>query len=148
MWWETNKSTYPQIKELVINLDNGPNAASGRTQFIRRMTEFADKTGLRIRLVYYPPYHSKYNSIERCWGILEEHWNGEILDSIDKAINWARTMTWKGIKPVVHLFLNHLPQAFTPLAAGQFPDFILKPFNAFGMNPDFGLSTHLKICES
>ena len=104
MWWETNKSTYPQIKELVINLDNGPNAASGRTQFIRRMTEFADKTGLRIRLVYYPPYHSKYNSIERCWGILEEHWNGEILDSIDKAINWARTMTWKGIKPVVYLW--------------------------------------------
>ena len=67
------------------------------------MTEFADKTGLQIHLVYYPPYHSKYNPIERCWGRLEEHWNGELLDSVDKAINWAGTMTWKGIKPVVHL---------------------------------------------
>jgi len=83
--------------------DNGPNSASGRTQFIRRMTEFSDATGLQIRLVCYPPYHSKYNPIERCWGILEEHWNGEISDSVEKAVNWAGTMTWKGIKPVVHL---------------------------------------------
>ena len=103
MWWEKNRITYSHIKELVINLDNGPNSASGRTQFIRRMTEFSDKTGLQIRLVYYPPYHSKYNPIERCWGILEEHWNGEILNSVDKAINWAATMTWKGIKPIVYL---------------------------------------------
>ena len=103
MWWGKNSITYPLIKELVINLDNVPNSSSGRTQFIRRMTEFSDKTGLQIRLVYYPPYHSKYNPIERCWGILEEHWNGEILDSISKTVNWACTMTWKGIKPVVTL---------------------------------------------
>ncbi len=100
-WWRNNKND--NIKELVINLDNGPNSASGRTQFIRRMAEFSDATGLQIRLVYYPPYHSKYNSIERCWGILEEHWNGEILNSVEKAVKWAGTMTWKGIKPIVHL---------------------------------------------
>ena len=103
MWWEENRGAFSHIKELVINLDNGPNSASRRTRFIRRMTEFADKTGLRIRLVYYPPYHSKYNPIERCWGVLEEHWNGEILDSVSKAVNWAGTMTWKGIEPVVGL---------------------------------------------
>ena len=103
LWWESNKSDYTHIKELVLNLDNGPSLAGNRTQFIKRMTEFADKTGLRIRLVYYPPYHSKYNSIERCWGILEEHWNGEILNSIEKAVKWAKTMTWKGINPVVKL---------------------------------------------
>lgn len=102
-WWEQNKPDYGYIKELVINLDNGPGCASSRTQFIRRMTEFSDKTGLKIRLVYYPPYHSKYNPVERCWGILEEHWNGEILNSIDKAVEWIKTMTWKGIEPVVHL---------------------------------------------
>ncbi len=86
VWWRRNKNDYPNIKVLVINLDNGPDSASGRTQFIRRMTEFSDATGLQIRQVYYPPYHSKYNSIERCWGILEEHWNGEILDSVEKAV--------------------------------------------------------------
>jgi transposase len=102
-WWKTNESLYSHIMELVINLDNGPNNASGRTQFVRRMVEFSEKTGLRIRLLYYPPYHSKYNPVERCWGILEEHWNGEILDSISKTIEWAATMTWKGVKPVVKL---------------------------------------------
>ncbi|MEZ4529022.1 MAG: transposase [Desulfobacterales bacterium] len=104
MWWDRNKDIYRHIKELVINLDNGPNSSGGRTQFIRRMTEFADKTGLRIRLIYYPPYHSKYNPVERCWGILEEHWNGELPDSVEKTVNWAAAMTWKGVKPVVYLW--------------------------------------------
>jgi len=101
-WWVENLWGNPGIDELVINLDNGPNSAGKRTQFIKRMTEFSDRYQLKIRLVYYPPYHSKYNPIERCWSRLEEHWNGEILDSVDKAIEWAKTMTWKGVKPVVH----------------------------------------------
>ena len=60
-----------EIRELVINLDNGPALASNRTQFIKRITEFADRFGVEIHLVYYPPYHSKYNPVERVWGILE-----------------------------------------------------------------------------
>lgn len=102
-WWDSNKIIYGHMKELVVNTDSGPNTAGNRTQFIRRMIEFADKNGLIIRLAYYPPYHSKYDPIERCWGALEKHWNGEILDSVEKAIGWASTMTWKGIRPVVHL---------------------------------------------
>ncbi|WP_416209729.1 ISAzo13-like element transposase-related protein [Microcystis aeruginosa] len=41
--------------------------------------------------------------MERCWAVLENYWNGAILDSIDAALNWASNMTWKGIKPLVHL---------------------------------------------
>ena len=103
LWWNENKNNYAHIRQLIINLDNGPQLASNRTQFIRRIVEFSSKTGLDVRLVYYPPYHSKYNPIERCWGILETHWNGELLNSISKAVGWAGSMTWKGIKPVVHL---------------------------------------------
>lgn len=102
-WWDKNKDSYSHTKELVINLDNGPSVSSNRTQFIRRMVEFSSSSGLMIRLVYYPPYHSKYNPIERCWGTLERHWNGEILNSIEKAIKWASSMTWKGIKASVNL---------------------------------------------
>ncbi len=61
---------YSHIRELVINLDNGPELASNRTQFIKRITEFSDRYQLAIHLVYYPPYHSKYNPVERVWGIL------------------------------------------------------------------------------
>ena len=87
----------------MINLDNGPHVHSRRTWFIKRLVEFANETGLIIRLVYYPPYHSKYNPVERVWGILENHWNGAILDSVETALNWAEKMTWNGISPVVHL---------------------------------------------
>jgi Rhodopirellula transposase. len=103
LWWEENKSRLSHIEELDANLDNGPHVNSHRTQFIKRMIEFAHKTGLRIRLVYYPPYHSKYNPIERCWGILENHWNGTLLSSVSKTLEWAKTMTWKGSNPSVHL---------------------------------------------
>jgi len=51
--------------------------------------------------MYYPPYHSKYNPIERCWGILGQHWNGTLIDNITTALNWASKMTWKGLQPVV-----------------------------------------------
>jgi len=102
-WWEDNQSRHATLEERVIDLDGGPHVHSHRTQFIKRMVEFVDQTGLAVRLVYYPPYHSKYNPIERCWGVLETHWNGTLLNSVETAIKWASTMTWNGVKPVVHL---------------------------------------------
>jgi transposase len=57
---------------------------------------------VKIRLIYYPPYPSKYNPIERCWAALENYWNGTILDSVEAVIQWAANMTWKGIAPIVH----------------------------------------------
>lgn len=102
-WWETVKERFAHITTLVINLDNGPESHSRRTQFMQRLVEFAQRFHLTIRLAYYPPYHSKYNPIERCWGILEHHWNGALLDSVEAVIQYASTMTWKGKHPVVTL---------------------------------------------
>ena len=70
---------------------------------MRRIVHFAQLTGLTVRLAYYPPYHSKYNPIERCWGILENHWNGALLDSMEAVLQFATTMTWKGKRPIVEL---------------------------------------------
>ena len=105
-WWEDHRHKYPQINELVINLDNGPSVQSHRTQFLKRLVEFSQNSGLTIRLVYYPPYHSKYNPIEHCWGVLEKYWNGAILDSIEAATQWASNMAWNGIHPVVQSIDN------------------------------------------
>src|SRR5438876_1508009 len=102
-WWDAVRPRFPHITTLVINLDNGPENHSRRTQFMQRMVMLAQRTGLTIRLAYYPPYHSKYNPIERCWGILETHWNGAVLDSIAAVIQFATTMTWKGTHPLVEL---------------------------------------------
>jgi transposase len=102
-WWQEVRLRFLSVKTLVINLDNGPEDHSRRTQFLKRVVEFARKYGLVIQLAYYPPYHSKYNPIERCWGILEMHWNGSLLDSIEAAVGFARSMTWKGKHPVVRV---------------------------------------------
>ena len=102
-WWQDNQANFDEIDTLAINLDGGSSTRSNRTQFIKRMVSYSRHTGLRIRLVYYPPYHSKYNPIERCWAALENYWNGAILDSIEAAVEWASNMTWKGIQPIVHL---------------------------------------------
>ena len=102
-WWEAVRERFTHLSTLVINLDNGPENHSRRTQFMQRMVDCAHDSGLHVRLAYYPPYHSKYNPIERCWGILENHWNGPLLDSIATVLAYARPMTWKGLAPVVEL---------------------------------------------
>ena len=102
-WWESNKARFPQVKTLLLNLDNGPECHSRRTQFLLRLVAFVQQTGIAIELAYYPPYHSKYNPIERCWGVLEMHWNGDLLDSIETVVKFARSMTWKGKHPSLEL---------------------------------------------
>jgi Rhodopirellula transposase DDE domain len=102
-WWNLSKNQSRHIRQLVIDLDNGPQNARLRTQFMHRMVEFADRNAVEVVLVYYPPYHSKYNPIERCWGILEAHWHGTVLETVDPVLHWARTMTWKAVRPVVQL---------------------------------------------
>jgi DDE family transposase len=86
-----------------IKMDNGPESSGKRTQFLHRMVQLADNIQKPIQLLYYPPYHSKYNPIERCWGILELKWNGAKLIDAETMVEWAKRMTWKGIHPVVEL---------------------------------------------
>ncbi|AWM38490.1 hypothetical protein C1280_16840 [Gemmata obscuriglobus] len=39
--------------------------------------------------------------MERCWGILERHWNGALLSSVADVLRWAGTMTWRGLRPII-----------------------------------------------
>ena len=102
-WWQEVRLRFLRTKRLVINLDNGPENQSRRTQFLKRVVAFARKYGLVVQLAYYPPYHSKYNPVERCWGILEMHWNGSLLDSVEAVVGCAGSMTWRGKHPVVRV---------------------------------------------
>ena len=102
-FWLTVRDGFPRVRMLLINQDNGPENHSRRTQFMKRITEFADELQMMTQLAYYPPYHSKYNPIERVWGVLENHWNGSLLDTVETVLNFAETMTWNGRHPVVQL---------------------------------------------
>jgi len=93
----------PEINKLVINSDNGPECSGKRTQWLKRLLQLSQEKNILIDLVYYPPYHSKYNPVERLWGILENHWRGKIIDSVNKAIGLAKTMTFNAVSPLVSL---------------------------------------------
>ena len=100
-WWQGNRERSPRIRRLLLDLDNGPENQSRRSQFIYRLVRWAQATQLTVELAYYPPYHSKSNPIERCWGVLEVYWNGELLDSAEAVLGFAATMTYAGRHPQV-----------------------------------------------
>lgn len=112
-WWSERKKVFPQAKRLVINLDNGPDCSGRRTQFLKRVVEFSDASGLEVRLAYFPPYHSKYNPIERYWGGLEKSWNGYLLDSVETVLKRASSFSWKGICAVARNFTSFYPKGVT-----------------------------------
>jgi hypothetical protein len=98
-WWQRQRERFPKVRKLLVDLANGPENHSRRSQFIYRLVQWAQATQLAIVLVYYPPYHSKYNPIERCWGVLEVYWNGELLDSEAAVLGFAGNRTYAGKKP-------------------------------------------------
>jgi hypothetical protein len=109
LWWQQVRHQLVQVSQLVLYLDNGPNNSGSRTQFLKRMVEFADWSGLTIRLIYYPPYHSKYNPIEHCWSALEKKWNGELLTCVKIVLQCALRMFWKGQHPRVKWLAGEYP---------------------------------------
>ena len=102
-WWHEVRERFGSITSLVINADNGPENHSRRTQFMHRLVNWVNTEQLPIQLAYYPPYHSKYNAVERTFGWLEQHWNGSLLDTVETVLKFAQTLEFKGQRPVVKL---------------------------------------------
>ena len=103
-WWQgLTVQEQHSIERGQLKMDNGPESSGVRTQFLHRLVHLVDTLGKPLQLLDYPPYHSKYNPIARCWGILELHWNGTQLRDAETMREGARRMTWKGIKPIVKL---------------------------------------------
>ena len=98
LWWVENQRRRAGVKRLVVNLDNGPEGSGHRRQFLRRRVDFAEREKLEVRLIYDPPYHSKYNGIERYWGGLERSWNGSLLDRVEGVLTRARQFVWRAAR--------------------------------------------------
>ena len=106
LWWNERNQELSGVKRIVINMDNGPECSGRRSQFLKRLVEFSDLTGLIVRMIYYPPYHSKYNGIERYWAGLEKSWNGYLLSTVSVVLNRAANFVWKRVRSIVHLLEN------------------------------------------
>lgn len=102
-WWQKTKVRFPEVTLLVINQDSGPENQSRRTQYMKRSLEFVALHQVDVRLAYYSPYHGKYNPVERCWGVLEQNWNGSLLSDLQTVVGFAQSMTWRGHSPIVEI---------------------------------------------
>ena len=92
--------------KLVILLDNGPDNSGVRTVFLKSLINFSDKYQIEIELLYYPPYHFKYNPIERIWARLEKKWNEILLISWKFCYKVMERLTWKKEKSKVKYITN------------------------------------------
>jgi len=130
-WWLERQFMSNDYDLLMIDLDNGPPVGGRTKRFLQRMVEFSKKIGLPIQFVYYPPYHSKYNAIERVWAALEHYWNPLVLDTVENTIDIAERMTWNGFNPIVH-FLDKVYETGVEVTAKE-----LKKIEQFiTRNPD------------
>ncbi len=103
-WWAAlEEAEQGAMARLQSQMDNGPESRGRRTHLLQRMVAFCDGMGQPIQRLYSPPSHSKYHPIERCWGILEWPWNGTKLVDVETMLEWAKSMTWKGRRPIVAL---------------------------------------------
>jgi hypothetical protein len=100
-WLAERGPALQDIRRLVLDLDNGPENSGQRSQWLFRLVLLAQRFQWPIVLVFYPPYHSKYNPIERLWGLLENYWRGELLDSEAAVLGYAAHMTYQGVHPEV-----------------------------------------------
>ena len=91
------------ISKLMIFLDNGPDNSGVRTIFLSGLINTAKKYNIQIELVYYPPYHSKYNPVERLWARLEKIWNGFLLETKEVCLSFMKNLTWRNTKSVTKL---------------------------------------------
>ena len=112
-WWQARQFMADQYDLLMIDLDNGKSVAGNTKRFLQRIVAFSKKIGLPIQLVYYPPYHSKYNMVERFWAALENYWSSLVLDTVQNTINIAKKVAWKGMNPIVHFLDKEYPKGVT-----------------------------------
>jgi hypothetical protein len=102
-WWESVRPRFPHLTTLVLTGDHGPENHRRRTQCMPRMVALVQPDRVTVCLTSAPPSHSKDPPIERCWGILANHWHGSRLDSLDTVRQCAATMPWQGTPPIVAL---------------------------------------------
>jgi hypothetical protein len=84
-WWRHHGiRQYRGVKELLALFDSGGTSGCRSLRFKDGLQQFADLTGLTVRVAHYPTHCSKYNPIEhRLFPHLTRVCRGVLLDSVE-----------------------------------------------------------------
>jgi hypothetical protein len=106
LWWhEQGQYDYPDADELLILCDGGGSNSASAYIFKEDLQGLSNRLGLKIRVAHYPPYCSKYNSIEhRVFPHVTRACKGVPLETIETAKHYMeKTETTKGLHVVVRI---------------------------------------------
>lgn len=94
-WWhQEGRHLFPGQTELLILADGGGANSSRSWLWKWELQQFADKTGLSIRVMHYPTSASKWNLIEhRLFNHISSNWAGHPLTSYETVLKFIRTTT-------------------------------------------------------
>ena len=94
-WWtRLGPPSYPQATELLVVADSGGRNGNRNRRWKWALQQFADETGLRVRVCHFAPGTSKWNQIEhRLFGYLRQNWRGRPLVSLQVIVSLMGTTT-------------------------------------------------------
>jgi transposase len=111
-WWENlGRERYPKANTLTITADCGGSNSYRVRLWKTELQRLADQTGLRVRVMHYPPGTSKWNKIEhRLFSYISINWRAKPLLSRQTVIDLiASTTTSTGLKVYARLDPNTYP---------------------------------------
>jgi transposase len=111
-WWENlGRKRYPKANTLTITADCGGSNSYRVRLWKTELQRLAEQTGLRIRVMHYPPGTSKWNKIEhRLFSYISINWRAKPLLSRQTVIDLiASTTTSTGLKVYARLDPNTYP---------------------------------------
>jgi hypothetical protein len=109
-WWQQfGAKRYPDAARLTITADCGGSNGNRTRLWKTELQGLANRTGLQITVLHFPPGTSKWNKIEhRLFSFISKNWRGEPLVSYEVIINLiAGTRTRTGLD--VHARLDDRP---------------------------------------
>lgn len=118
LWWEQHGlPSYRSAREILILAGTGgSNSSRTRAWKTELQSQLADAHRLKVTVAHYPTGASKWNPIEQrlfCWP--SHNWAGELLESYQKILNYARTTTTRtGLSVTAHLDRRHYQTGLTP----------------------------------
>ena len=100
VWDQYLKEQYPDAHTIAILCDGGGSNSSSHRIVKQDLMDLANRLNMRLLVMHYPPYCSKFNPIEhRLFSQITRSWNGAPLMSVEDAAKRATMTTTKtGLK--------------------------------------------------
>lgn len=111
-WWKhEGRHLYQEANTILVTADSGGSNGARLRLWKLELQNFADETGMTIRVCHFPPGTSKWNKVEhRLFSFISTNWRGQPLQDYETIVKLiAHTTTAKGLKVTCRLDRRKYP---------------------------------------